>query len=152
MPKLQRRRFNDSEDVRKFPNGEVRIVNLDDMVFGEFVLQPGWKWSEDVRPIAGTAQCQHRHIGYVISGRLHITMHDGSTMEFVPGDTYEIPPGHDGWVVGDEPYVGVEFMGARMFAQSPFEEGEGVIATILFTDIVNSTRKLAEVGDARWRS
>ena len=151
MPRLQRRRFAESEEVRTFPHGEVRVVNLDDMVFGEFVLEPGWKWSADVRPIAGTEQCQHRHVGYVIKGQLHVIMKDGATMDFVAGDTYEIPPGHDAWVVGDETYHGVEFSGARTFARSPFEAGEGVIATILFTDIVSSTAKLAQVGDKRWR-
>lgn len=151
MPRLQRRRFIDSEEVRKFPHGEVRLVTIDDVVFGYFTLQPGWKWSEDVRPIAGTAQCEHRHVGYVIRGQLHVTMKDGSTMDFVAGDTYEIPPGHDAWVVGDETYHGVEFSGARTFARSPYELGGGVIATLVFTDIVGSTAKLAEVGDARWR-
>ncbi len=152
MPRLQRRRFKDSEEIRRFPHGEVRLVTLDDIVFGEFVLQPGWRWSTDVRPIAGTAQCQHRHIGYVIRGQLHVVMDDGATMDFVAGDTYEIPPGHDAWVVGDETYHGVEFSGARTFARSPFEIGGGVIATILFTDIVGSTAKLAQVGDTRWRA
>ena len=95
MPRLQRRRFIDSEEIRRFPHGEVRLVTIDDMVFGYFTLQPGWKWSQDVRPIAGTAQCEHRHVGYVIRGRLHVSMNDGSTMDFVAGDTYEIPPGHD---------------------------------------------------------
>jgi len=79
-------------------------------------------------------------------------MTDGATMDFVPGDIYEIPPGHDAWVVGEEPYHGVEFSGARTFAQSPFDLGGGVIATLLFTDIVGSTAKLAQVGDLRWRA
>jgi class 3 adenylate cyclase len=152
MPRLQRRRFVESAEIRKFPNGEVRLVTIDDMVFGYFKLEPGWKWSQDVRPIAGTTQCEHRHVGYVIRGQLHVTMKDGSTMDFVAGDTYEIPPGHDAWVVGDETYHGVEFSGARTFARSPYELGGGVIATLLFTDIVGSTAKLAEVGDARWRA
>ena len=152
MPRLQRRRFVESEEIRRFPNGEVRLVTIDDMVFGYFTLQPGWKWSRDVQPIAGTVQCEHRHVGYVIRGQLHVTMKDGSTMDFVAGDTYEIPPGHDAWVVGDETYHGVEFSGARTFAQSPFELEGGVIATLLFTDIVASTATLAEVGDARWRA
>jgi class 3 adenylate cyclase len=152
MPRLQRRRFIDSEEVRRFPNGEVRLVTIDDMVFGEFVLQPGWRWSEHVRPIAGTTQCEHRHVGCVIRGQLHVTMKDGATMDFVAGDTYEIPPGHDAWVVGNETYHGVEFSGARTFAQSPFELGGGIVATLLFTDIVGSTAKLAEVGDTRWRA
>lgn len=152
MPRLQRRKFSESEDVRRFPNGEVRLVTIDDTVFGEFVLQPGWRWSAHVRPIAGTERCQHRHIGYVVSGRFRVVMDDGATLDFVAGDTYEIPPGHDAWVVGDEPYHGIEFSGARTFAQSAFELGGGVVATLLFTDIVGSTAKLAEVGDARWRA
>jgi class 3 adenylate cyclase len=73
-------------------------------------------------------------------------------MDFVAGDTYEIPPGHDAWVVGEETYHGVEFSGARTFARSPYELGGGVVATLVFTDIVGSTAKLAEVGDARWRA
>jgi len=152
MPRLQRRKFADSEEIRRFPNGEVRLVTLDDIVFGEFVLKPGWKWSSDVRPIAGTHECQHRHVGYVIRGQLHVVMNDGATMDFVAGDTYEIPPGHDAWVVGDETYHGVEFSGARTFARSQLEIGGGVIATILFTDIVSSTKKVAQIGDARWRA
>jgi class 3 adenylate cyclase len=151
MPRLQRRRFTESEEVRRFTNGEVRLVTIDDIVFGQYILKPGWRWSEHVRPIAGTQECQHRHVGYVIKGQLHVAMSDGSSMDFVAGDTYEIPPGHDAWVVGDETYHGVEFSGARTFAQSPFELGGGIIATLLFTDIVGSTAKLSEVGDTRWR-
>lgn len=152
MPRLQRRSFTDAEEIRKFPNGELRLITLDDVVFGEFRIQPGWRWSRDVRPIAGTAECQHTHVGFVIQGQLHVVMSDGATMDFVPGDTYQIPPGHDAWVVGDTPYHGVEFSGARTFARSPFEIGGGVIATLLFTDIVGSTARLAQAGDARWRA
>ena len=152
MPRLQRRSFIDSEEVRRFPNGELRLVTFDDIVFGEFRFEPGWKWSNDVRPIAGTALCEHRHVGFVISGQLHVAMNDGATMDFVAGDIYEIPPGHDAWVVGDVPYLGVEFSGARTFARSPFDLGGGVIATLIFTDIVNSTAKLTQLGDVRWRA
>jgi len=152
MPRLQRRSFSNAEEVRTFPKGELRLVTFDEIVFGEFRMQPGWRWSNDVRPIAGTAQCEHRHVGVVIRGQLHVVMTDGATLDFVAGDIYEIPPGHDAWVVGEEPYHGVEFSGARTFAQSPFEIGGGVIATLLFTDIVGSTAKLSEVGDARWRA
>ncbi len=152
MPRLQRRSFRNPEEVRRFPNGELRLVTFDDIVFGNFLFQPGWRWSNDVRPIAGTAQCEHRHVGFVVSGQLHVEMSDGSTMDFVPGDIYEIPPGHDAWVVGDTPYHGVEFSGARTFGRSPYELGGGVVATLLFTDIVGSTAKLAQLGDARWRS
>lgn len=152
MPRLQRRSFANTEEIRRFPHGELRICTLDDVVFGEFVLQPGWRWSRDVKPIAGTGHCQHRHVGYVIAGQLHVQMADGATMDFVPGDTYEIPPGHDAWVVGDKAYHSVEFTGARTFAQEACDVGGGTVATLLFTDIVGSTAKLAQVGDARWRA
>lgn len=152
MPRLQRKSFMNSEEVRKFPNGELRLITFDDIVFGDFHMQPGWRWSNDVRPIAGTTHCEHRHIGFVVTGQLHVVMNDGASMDFVPGDIYEIPPGHDAWVVGDTPYHGVEISGARTFAQSPFDLGGGILATLLFTDIVGSTAKLAEVGDARWKA
>jgi class 3 adenylate cyclase len=151
MPRFQRRSFKDSEEVRTFPKGELRIVTFDDIVFGEFRLQPGWRWSNDVRAIAGTVQCEHRHVGFVVRGQLHVVMTDGATLDFVPGDIYEIPPGHDAWVIGEEVYHGVEFTGARTFARSPFDLGGGVIATLMFTDIVGSTAKLAQIGDVRWR-
>lgn len=151
MPRLQHRRFDDSDEVRRFPNGEIRLVTLGDFVFGEFLLQPGWRWSADVRPIAGTEHCQHHHVGYVVSGSIRVAMSDGATLEFAAGDAYEIPPGHDAWVVGDEMYHGLEFSGVRTFARSPFELGGGIVVTLLFTDIVGSTSKLAAVGDTRWR-
>lgn len=152
MPRLQRRRFDEPDEVRRFSNGEVRLVTIEDFVFGEFELQPGWRWSEDVRPIADTRHCQHHHVGYVVSGQLHVAMSDGEALTFVAGDAYEIPPGHDAWVVGDEPYHAVEFTGTRTFAQSPYELGGGIVVTLLFTDIVDSTSKLAQIGDAKWRA
>ncbi len=152
MPRLQRRTFNDPVEIRRFPNGRLDLVTFDDVVVGKYQLQPGWKWSNDVKPIAGTTHCEHRHLGIVLSGQLHVVMDDGTTMDFVAGDVYEIPPGHDAWVVGDTPYQGVEFSGSRAFARTPYDLGGGVIATLLFTDIVGSTAKLAEVGDARWRA
>ena len=83
MPRLQRRSFGDSEEIRRFPNGEVRLVTFDDIVFGSLSCSPGRKWSEDVCPIAGTTQCEHRHVGYVTQGQLHVTMNDGATMDFL---------------------------------------------------------------------
>ena len=76
---------------------------------GRAKLEPGWRWSNDVKPIAGTTSCQVHHKGYVVSGRLHVVMDDGTEADLGPGDAHEVPPGHDAWVVGDEPYVGVDF-------------------------------------------
>jgi hypothetical protein len=72
-------------------------------------MEPGWRWSECIKPVVGTETCGARHVGAVISGRLHVTHTDGSEMEFEPGDAYVIEPGHDAWVVGDAPFQGYEF-------------------------------------------
>jgi class 3 adenylate cyclase len=151
MPRLQRRNFSEPEDTRRFPNGEARTVALGEVVFGEYRFEPGWRWSADVAPIAKTASCQHHHVGYAMQGHLHVVMTDGTSFDFRKGDAYEIPPGHDAWVVGDEAWLAIEFSGARTFAVPPEALGGGIVATLLFTDIVGSTATLARVGDAAWR-
>lgn len=150
MPRLQRKGFTVPDETRSFPNGRIEVVNLDEVSIGRFVFQPGWRWSTDVSPITGARSCQHRHLGYTISGTLEIQMNDGTRMTIGPGESYEIPPGHDGWVVGDEPWVSVEFTSAHDYARPPEDRGERVLATILFSDIVDSTAKLEEVGDRAW--
>ena len=122
------------------------------MVVGRQVLEPGWRWSEIVRPIAGTDLCEHHHIGVTISGSVHVQMRDGGELEFGPDTVYEIPPGHDAWVTGTEPYVSLDFSGMRGFALAPDAPGERVLATILFTDVVDSTATAERLGDARWRT
>ena len=151
MPRLQRRSFTEPEDTRRFPNGTLRTIALGETVLGEYRLEPGWRWSTAVKPIVGTPSCQHHHIGYAIQGHLHAVTQDGTIIDIRAGDAYEIPPGHDAWVMGDDTYVGVEFSGSRTFAVPPGNLGEGVIATLVFTDIVGSTAVLARVGDAAWR-
>lgn len=147
MPRLQRKSFTTPDQVRKFPTGRIEIVTLDEMAIGRFVFQPGWRWSKDVAPIAGTSSCQHRHVGYTISGSLEVLMEDGTKLVIGPGEAYEIPPGHDAWVLGEESWDSVEFTSAHAFGLSPEELGERVLATILFSDIVASTALLERVGD-----
>jgi hypothetical protein len=87
----------------------VEVTTLGEFNASRFVLKPGWRWSESVKPIVGTDSCQVLHTGYNVSGRLHVRMEDGTEEEgFGPGDAYVIPPGHDAWVVGDEPVVSVD--------------------------------------------
>jgi len=87
----------------------VGVVTFgDDFTASRLVLELGWRWSENVRPIAGTDSCQVLHTGYHVSGRLHVRLDHGTEEEFGPGDAYVIPPGHDAWVVGDEPVVSVD--------------------------------------------
>jgi len=151
MPRPQRRSFTQPEETRTFPHGSLKIINLDDVIVGRYQLDPGWRWSNDVKPIAGTPFCQHHHLGYCLQGVLHVMLKDGTTYDVLPGDAYEIPPGHDGWVDGAESWVSIEFSGSRTFAVPPEAVGGGVVATMLFTDIVGSTATLERVGDAAWR-
>jgi len=150
MPHLQRKSFATPDEVRAFLNGRIDIVTLGEMAIGRFVLRPGWRWSQDVAPIVGTSSCQHRHVGYTISGSAEVQMDDGTRLVIGPDDAYEIPPGHDAWVVGDVPWDTVEFTSVHEFGLSPEELGERVLATILFSDIVASTETLARIGDRAW--
>jgi mannose-6-phosphate isomerase-like protein (cupin superfamily) len=84
---------------------------------GRMTVQPGWKWSKNVKPIVKTNSCQVRHVGFVISGRLKTVLDDGTEAEFGPGDAYVIPPGHDGWVAGDSPLTTFEFMNAAQYTK-----------------------------------
>ena len=133
----------------EFPGMTVDQVELGDLTVGRVTSQPGWRWSEHVRPTVGGEWCQARHVGVVLSGRLGVMMQDGTTMEFGPMDVHEIPPGHDGWTIGDEPCVVIDWAGLRAFAGFP--TGQRALATILFTDIVQSTEMARRVGDAAWR-
>lgn len=128
------------------------VVDLDETAIGRMALDPGWRWSTDVGPKMGTSSCQVRHLGAALSGHMHIMLEDGIEMDVRSGDAYEIPPGHDAWVVGDEPLVAVEFASARVFGAIDDEIGVSSLGTILMTDIVGSTAMLERVGDAKWHS
>lgn len=101
--------FSAPDESRQFPNGQWELVHTGPTTIAKGVFQPGWRWSHDVKPLAGTETCQHRHVGLAISGRIHVKMEDGSEFEIDPGAAYTIEPGHDAWVVGDQPVVMYEF-------------------------------------------
>jgi class 3 adenylate cyclase len=149
--RLQRRRFSEAAEVRTFPHGHIDVVEMDDHVVGRLTHEPGWRWSTDVKPIAGTDACQYHHLGYVISGRLRVQMPDGTELEIGPQEVFEIPPGHDAWVVGDEPWVSVDFEAMRTYGKRLDTEAERTLASIVITDIVDSTRLAAEMGANRWQ-
>ena len=151
MARLQRRSLEDPAEVRRFSRGHIDVVELDDAVIGRFVLEPGWRWSRDVGPIAGTSRCQYHHLGVVISGQLLTEMEDGTQIVAGPGDAFDIPPGHDAEVVSDEPWVAIDFSGSRTFARTTEERGERVLASILFTDVVGSTTLAQQLGDRAWK-
>ena len=97
------------DDTRNFPNGKGTIVKVDSLEVGRGVLEPGWRWSNDSKPMAGTASCEVPHTRLVLAGQLHVEMNDGSAADLVEGDVYVIPPGHDAWVVGESQLVSVDW-------------------------------------------
>jgi quercetin dioxygenase-like cupin family protein len=119
MADMERKRFDHPDDTRPFQEdkGGVEILNIGGGVVGRATFEPGWKWSEHVKPIAGTESCQAAHFGYVLSGRQVIRMDDGTEAEIGAGDIVSIPAGHDGWTVGDEPCVVLDFSGMATYAK-----------------------------------
>jgi mannose-6-phosphate isomerase-like protein (cupin superfamily) len=117
MAAMEKKSFDSPEETRSIDKGSVEILNLGGKQVMRATFQPGWKWSECVRPVAGTDTCQVSHLVYTVSGRMKIKMDDGTEDEVGPGDVVSIPPGHDAWIVGDEPYVGVDFQGAASYAK-----------------------------------
>jgi hypothetical protein len=108
--------FGKPDEVREFPMGRLELVTVDNRVIGRATLEPGWKWSTSVKPVANTHSCQAAHFQYQASGRLMVQMDDGSMFESKAGDISNIPPGHDAWVVGDEPVVLIDFQGMKDYA------------------------------------
>jgi hypothetical protein len=107
------KRFEAPDETRVFEKGKFEIVKIGGMTIGRASYEPGWKWSEDVSPLAGTPLCEVEHVGMVIAGRAMAAMRDGTDVELTPGSLFYIPPvAHDSWVIGDEPYVSLHFLGA----------------------------------------
>jgi hypothetical protein len=109
MAGVESRDFNSPDETRRPDKTEVAVVRLGGATAARMTFEPGWKWSECVKPVAGTDSCQVRHVGVVQSGRLHIEHEDGSSSDLAPGNAYVIEPGHDAWVIGDDQFVGFEF-------------------------------------------
>ncbi|MFV2178494.1 cupin domain-containing protein [Actinomadura sp. LOL_016] len=99
------------DERRDFPNGHLEVVEMPGLVFGKATFEPGWRWTESVKDIAGTDLCQVHHNGYVVKGMIHVRMEDGTEDEAGPGDVFVVSPGHDAWVVGDEACVVFDFAG-----------------------------------------
>jgi hypothetical protein len=109
--------FTAPTEVREFPNGRAEIVAIGGAEIGRIILQPGWRWSNDVKPIAGTHSCEAPHFQYFVSGSLAIAMDDGTEFVANAGDVVSIPEGHDAWVVGAETVVAVDWYGASNYAK-----------------------------------
>jgi len=114
---ITKKSFDNADETRDINKGKVEVVNLGDRTAMRATFEPGWKWSESVKPIAGTESCEVDHLVYVISGRMGIRMDDGTETEIGSGDVASIPPGHDAWIIGDEPCVAIDFQGASNYAK-----------------------------------
>ena len=111
------RSFREPDETREFPNGRAEILQVTGDEVGRFTFQPGWRWSNDVKPLVGTASCEAPHFQYHLTGRLAIRMDDGTEFVAGPGDVTSLPKGHDAWVVGDEPVTVVDWYGASNYAK-----------------------------------
>ena len=150
MARLRSASLDDPAVWRALGRGTASMVRLGALAIGRATLEPGWQWSKDLKPIVGTTWCQAHHLHVLVEGRLGVEMDDGERAEFGPGDVFEVPPGHDTWVAGDEPAILLDVSGnVEEFGLAV--PASRVLATMLMTDIVGSTALAARVGDAAWR-
>ena len=117
MAKAERKDLGSPDEVRTFEKGKLDLVKIGGGVVGRLTLEPGWRWSEHVKPIAGTEWCEAPHFQYHVSGRIHVAMSDGTEFEVGAGEITALPQGHDAWVVGNEPVVLIDWAGASNYAK-----------------------------------
>ena len=148
MAGASHKNLDEPDELITFPGLTAEVVEVAGLTVARIVHQPGWRWSTHVKPQVGGEWCQALHVGTLLSGRVGIDFEDGSHVEIQPGDVFETPPGHDGYVIGNEPAVLFEWQGFRTFAGGGTR---GVLTTLLFTDLVESTSTAARLGDVAWR-
>ena len=117
MAHMNKKNFDAPDESRPIAKGRVEVVKFGDLQPMRTTFEPGWRWSESVKPVVKTDSCQVQHLTYFISGRMGVKMDDGAEAEFGPGDIGEIPPGHDAWVVGNEPVVAIDFRGGAVYGK-----------------------------------
>jgi hypothetical protein len=117
MPGIESRDFSSPDETRSPDKTRIELVNLAGGQIGRYTFQPGWRWSECIKPVVNTESCQTEHIGYMLSGGLHVQHSDGTETDVAAGSVYHIAPGHDAWSLGSEPTVVIEFQGAANYAK-----------------------------------
>jgi class 3 adenylate cyclase len=142
--------LDSADQTRPLGHGSGGYVEVAGLAVGKASLEPGWRWSIDVKPLVQTESCQIHHFQMILEGQMGIRMDAGDEYEFGPGDVIDLPPGHDAWVVGNEPLVIVDMSGNSPEFSLPVSQLRAVV-TMLMTDIVDSTKTAAEIGDAAWR-
>ena len=119
VTRLEAKSHDAPDETRTPDKTRVEVVRLEGYTIGRLTFQPGWRWSECVKPVAGTDSCRASHVGYAVSGRLRVRLEDGTEQAIGAGQSYTIPPGHDAWVEGDEAFVGLEVLSAEQYARPP---------------------------------
>ena len=147
---VERTSFDRPDGTRTFPNGIGTFISIGSLSIGRAVLEPGWRWSTDIKPAVGTELCELHHLHVLIAGRIAFQTQGGDLQEFRPNDVMDIPPGHDAWVVGDETVVLLDISGNVGDFGLRTSQARAV-ATMLMTDIVGSTTIAAQLGDAAWK-
>ena len=151
MGDIERKSLDRPDEVRRFQLGTGELTRVGSHVIGRGVLAPGWRWSTHMGPIMGTPSCPVHHVQVLLAGRFAVRMDGGEEIEFAPNDVFDVPPGHDAWVVGDEPAVLLDVSG-NIAAIGVSQEHERVVTTtLLMTDIVDSTRMASRMGDQAWK-
>jgi class 3 adenylate cyclase len=149
MPGLIVKRFSEPDETIHVTGVMSGLLQVGETTVAYAIHEPGWRWSTHVKPVVGTNSCEVRHVGYVISGRMGVRLDSGEEAVIKPGEAFAIPPGHDGWVDGDERLVTLDWTGADEWLR-PADQVR-VLATLVMTDIVDSTGQLRRLGDRRWR-
>jgi class 3 adenylate cyclase len=150
MGVIQRKNLAESDETRTVQLGTVSLTRIGPHTLGRGVLQPGWRWSTHMAAAMGTSSCPVHHLQLLLSGRFAVRMDDGEEIELRPNDVVDIPPGHDAWVVGDEPAVMIDIAGNIGAIGLP-QDHERVVTTLVFTDIVDSTKTAEQMGDSAWK-
>lgn len=151
MPRPEAKSFATPDRVQEMPKAQYATVELGETTVGHCRFGPGWRWSVDVGPLFGRTSCPIRHLGYCVSGMARVEMDDGRVLDIGPDSVFDLPAGHDHWVVGDEPWETIEWGGSGRAVQTILEQSTTrTLATVLFTDIVASTATVEHVGDAAW--
>jgi class 3 adenylate cyclase len=150
MPHRYVRRFSDPDEVISVGHVRSEQVAIGGLTIGRDLHEPGWRWSTHIEPLVGTEWCQAHHLGIVLSGHLGIHMVDGTEFQVGPMEVMDVPPGHDGWVIGDEPVETITWSGVKAWLAVHDTMAERVLATIVFTDIVGSTAAAERLGARAW--
>jgi class 3 adenylate cyclase len=151
VTEINRKSLRSPDESLRLPGVTEDLVRLGELTVARVTQEPGWRWSVDMRSIAGGEWCASHHVGVNLSGRQGALLQDGRILEFGPDDVYDIPPGHDGYTIGDEPAVMIEWSGLETWGGRGSRFPDRTLMTLLFTDIVGSTATIARIGDAAWQ-